>query len=201
MVSHGRIGTLGTYLLNLWDIECVAGSGPRRGIDAVQELTRKVQEQHRSVLLMADGSRGPPHRARWGAIHLARDTGLPILAARAWGDNLVILERTWMRLVLPRPWGRAVVLSADPLLVPADARDRGALDRHRLELEARLASLVAHADAWLAEGGREGCPALTQTAVPDGPRPATTDRATRAGSRANMVRASREGNEGMHHDG
>jgi lysophospholipid acyltransferase (LPLAT)-like uncharacterized protein len=101
---------------------------------------------------MADGSRGPPRRARWGAIYLARDTGLPIIAARAWGDNLVILERTWMRLALPKPWGRAVVLSAEPLVVPGDAGEGEALDRYRLELEGRLQTVVARAEAWLAEG-------------------------------------------------
>jgi lysophospholipid acyltransferase (LPLAT)-like uncharacterized protein len=156
MVSHGRIGTIGTRLLNLWDIDCVAGSRRHRGVDAVHELTRRAREEHRSVFLMADGSRGPPRQARWGAIYLARETGLPIIAARAWGDNLVILERTWMRLALPKPWGRAVVLSADPLVVPAAAGEGDALDGYRLELERRLEALVARADAWLTEPERGG---------------------------------------------
>jgi lysophospholipid acyltransferase (LPLAT)-like uncharacterized protein len=155
MVSHGRIGTLGTYLLNLWHIDCVAGSGPRRGIDAVRELTRRMQNQRRSVFLMADGSRGPAQEARWGAIYLARDTGLPIVPVRAWGNNLVILRSTWMRLALPRPWGRAVVLSADPLVVPADAGREESLDRYRLELEGELASLVVHANTWF-DGAESG---------------------------------------------
>jgi lysophospholipid acyltransferase (LPLAT)-like uncharacterized protein len=156
MVSRGRVGAIGTRFLNLWGIECVAGSRSRRGVDAIRELTRRVREERRSVFLMADGSRGPPHQARWGAIYLARDTGLPIVAVRAWGDNLVTLRRTWMHLVLPKPWGRAVVLSADPLVVPADARGKEALERYRLELEGRLQTLVARADAWLAERERGG---------------------------------------------
>jgi lysophospholipid acyltransferase (LPLAT)-like uncharacterized protein len=151
MVSRGRVGAVGTRLLNLWGIDCVAGSRSRRGVDAIRELTRRVREEHRSVFLMADGSRGPPHQARWGAIYLARDTGLPIVAVRAWGDNLVMLRSTWMRLVLPKPWGRAILLSADPLVVPADARGKETLERYRLELEGRLQMLVARADAWLAE--------------------------------------------------
>jgi lysophospholipid acyltransferase (LPLAT)-like uncharacterized protein len=140
MVSHGRIGAIGARLLNLWGIECVAGSRSRRGIEAVRELTRRVREERRSVFLMADASRGPPRQGRWGAIYLARDTGLPIIAVRAWGDNLVILRRTWMRLALPKPWGRAVLLSGEPLRIPAD-----------VELERRLEALVARADAWLVE--------------------------------------------------
>jgi lysophospholipid acyltransferase (LPLAT)-like uncharacterized protein len=107
---------------------------------------------------MADGSRGPPRRARWGAVYLARDTGLPIVPARAWGDNLVILERTWMRLALPKPWGRAVVMSGEPLRVPADAKEEAELDAYRLELEQRLETLVARTDAWLAQLGRGSPP-------------------------------------------
>ena len=59
-----------------------------------------------------------------------------------------------MRLALPKPWGRAVLLSADPLVVPADAGEGGLLDWYRLELERRLETLVARADAWLAEVDR-----------------------------------------------
>jgi lysophospholipid acyltransferase (LPLAT)-like uncharacterized protein len=117
-----------------------------------------VRKERRSVFLMADASRGPARKARWGAVYLARDTGLPIIAARAWGDSLVILERTWMRLALPKPWGRAVVLTADPLVVPPDAREGEGIDRYRLELERRLEALVARADAWFAGPDREGSP-------------------------------------------
>jgi lysophospholipid acyltransferase (LPLAT)-like uncharacterized protein len=158
MVSHGRVGRIGTLFLNVYEIECVAGSRSRRGVEAVRELTRRVREEPRAVFLMADASRGPSHRARWGAVYLARDTGLPIIAARAWGDNLVILERTWMRLALPKPWGRAVTMSGDPLWIPAAAKEEVDLDAYRLELERRLEALVARADAWVAKLDR-GAPA------------------------------------------
>ena len=59
-----------------------------------------------------------------------------------------------MRLALPKPWGRAIVLSADPLVVPADAGEGDALDAYRIELERRLETLAAGADAWLAERAR-----------------------------------------------
>jgi lysophospholipid acyltransferase (LPLAT)-like uncharacterized protein len=158
MVSHGQVGTIGTHLLNLWDVGCVAGSRSPHGLDAIRELTRRVRNEPRSILLMADGSRGPARQARWGAVYLARDTGLPIVAARAWGDNLVILKRTWMRLALPKPWGRAVVLTADPLVVPPDAGEGEALEPYRVELERRLEALVTRADAWFAEPDRGGAP-------------------------------------------
>jgi lysophospholipid acyltransferase (LPLAT)-like uncharacterized protein len=109
LVHHGFAGALGAHLLGLWGIECVAGSGARRGVPAVEELARRVRERPQSVFLMADGASGPPREARWGAVHLARDTGLPIVPARGWTDHQVTLRRTWMRLVRkhsPSPVGR-----------------------------------------------------------------------------------------------
>jgi hypothetical protein len=149
LVHHGFGGRLGTYLLGLWGIECVAGSGATRGIPAVEELGRRVRERPQSVFLMADGASGPPRQARWGAVHLARDTGLPIVPARGWTDHLVTLRRTWMRLVLPWPWGRGVVLSGEPLRVPPDA-DKRALETARAELERRLNVLAEESERYFA---------------------------------------------------
>jgi hypothetical protein len=98
---------------------------------------------------MADGASGPPRQPRWGAVHLARDTGLPIVPARGWTDHLVTLRRTWMRLVLPWPWGRGVVLSGEPLRVPPDA-DKRALEAARAELERRLNVLAEESERYFA---------------------------------------------------
>ena len=151
MVSGGRIGTFGEYGLNAWGIECVAGSSAGGGVEAVEELVRRARSNGRSILLMADGSRGPARVARWGAVYLARDTGLPIIGVHAWGDNLVMLKKTWMQLVLPKPWGRAVFLSAEPLSVLPDA-DKAALEHARQELESRLNAMVAAAEAYFVKG-------------------------------------------------
>jgi len=147
MVSPGRMGTIGTYFLNIWGIGCVAGSRAAKGREAVARLSRMAAETGSAVFVMADGARGPARVARWGAVHLARNTGMPIIAARSWGDNLVILKRTWMQLALPKPWGKAVVMSAEPIFVPASA-DKAHLEACRRELETRLTALADSASAY-----------------------------------------------------
>ena len=141
MVSTGRVGTIGGYLLGLWGVECVAGTRKKSGIAAVETLSGLAVDHQRTVFIMADGSRGPAREARWGAVHMAKATGLPIVATRAWGDNLIVLRRTWMKLVLNKPWGSVVLDSAEPLFVSADA-DKAELGRCRAELERRLNELV-----------------------------------------------------------
>lgn len=168
MVSAGRIGMGIGYLVTLFGMTPVHGSRRRKGVKAVRRLTEMVREDPRSVYIMADGSRGPSREARWGAIYLARDTGLPIIALRGWCDRAIILEKTWMKLALPLPWGRRVVLSSEPIFVPADA-DKAELERKRAELERRMNDLADASVAWF----REGHPRVNE--VRDSPDPLTAD--------------------------
>lgn len=141
MVSPGRTGNLGAYLLSLFDVETIAGSGSAKGINAVNRLGRRYRRKPSSIYILADGSRGPHQEMRWGALYLARDTGLPIIAGRAWSDSLFRLKRTWMGLALPLPWGRTVVLTSEPLYVPPDI-EKEELEVHRADLQRRLDELA-----------------------------------------------------------
>jgi lysophospholipid acyltransferase (LPLAT)-like uncharacterized protein len=151
MASPGRTGDLGTYLLNLYGADAVAGSGSLKGREAIERLTRRVRERPQSVYILADGSRGPNQELRWGSLHLARDTGLPIIAGRGWASHRVTLPWTWMRLALPLPWGRGVALTAEPLFVPADATKEDLRGCHA-ELQRRLDELVSVSANYFSEG-------------------------------------------------
>ncbi len=139
MVSKGRVGTVGAYFLNIFNIECVSTAAGKK--DAVYELARQANQTDKSVFIMADGSKGPAREAKWGAIYLARETGLPLIAAHAWGNHFITLKKTWMKLALPTPLGRSIVLTAEPLYVPKTA-DKEALEGYRKELELRLNTLA-----------------------------------------------------------
>jgi len=139
MVSKGRIGTIGTYFLNMYGIECVSTAGGKK--DAVHALAKQALQTGKSVFVMADGSKGPAREAKWGAIYLARDTGLPLIAVHAWGSHLIILKRTWMKLALPTFWGKVTVLSADPLYVSKTA-EKDELEFYRKEFEKRINTIA-----------------------------------------------------------
>lgn len=139
MVSKGRIGTIGTYFLKIYGIECISTAGGKK--DAVYELADRAKKTGKSVFLMTDGSKGPAREAKWGAVYLARETGLPLIAAHAWGDNMIILRNTWMRLALPKPWGNSMILTGEPLYIPKTA-DKELLESFRKELQTRLNTLA-----------------------------------------------------------
>jgi lysophospholipid acyltransferase (LPLAT)-like uncharacterized protein len=172
MASPGRTGDLGTYLIHLFGADAVAGSGSMKGRQAIELLTRRVNERPESVYILADGSRGPSHELRWGALHLARDTGLPIIAGRGWHSRMVILPWTWMRLALPLPWGRGVALTAEPLFIPPDAT-KEQLREYHAELQRRLDALVAGSLDYFRKG-RESADRFGQP-VDEFPMPAAVE--------------------------
>lgn len=150
MVSIGRTGSIGSYLLSLFNVDSIAGSGSKKGVRAVKRLAARGRKRSQTVYILADGSRGPNKEARWGAVYMARDSGMPIIAGRAWGSSLLRLPWTWMGLVLPLPWGRQVVLTSEPLYVPAEA-DKDELQRCREELQRRLDQLCEASEDYFNE--------------------------------------------------
>lgn len=152
MLSRGRIGDFSANLLAPWHFRFARGSNSGGGREALAQLTKDARDEGRAIFCTVDGSRGPAREARWGAVQLARDTGLPIIPARAWGTNLWVWEKTWMKLGFPLPWGRAVFLSDDPIRVPAGAGPEQ-LEETRLRLEERLNVMADASFAWAG-----GCP-------------------------------------------
>lgn len=126
--------------------EAVRGSSAAQGASALRRLERFAGGERRSsIVFVGDGPRPPARVLKAGAVHLARESGLPIYLVRTswWPDRA--LERTWARFHLVRPGTAGVALCEGPFLVPADA-DREALDRARAALEARLTALAARGD-------------------------------------------------------
>jgi lysophospholipid acyltransferase (LPLAT)-like uncharacterized protein len=118
------------------------GSTSRGGWKALLQLTRDMAAG-RPAGFTVDGPRGPARVAQAGAVWLARATGNPVLpfhleANRYW------TVRSWDRTQIPKPYATVAIAMGEPLLVPADADERG-LETARQALECRLRSLEQRA--------------------------------------------------------
>ncbi len=116
-------------------------------------MIRLAEKHHFAVL--PDGPRGPRRHIELGLIFLAARTGLPLVLAGIGYDRPWRMP-TWDRFAVPRPWSRAVILTAEPLFVPADAT-RAQMEEYRKRAEATLNGLTTLAEK-LAEGGAIGYP-------------------------------------------
>jgi lysophospholipid acyltransferase (LPLAT)-like uncharacterized protein len=123
----------------------VRGSTTRHGAEALLRMLQLAQTGH--LAITPDGPQGPRRRVQPGLVYLAARTGLPIVPIgvayrRPWRMN------SWDRFALPRPWSRAVCITAPPLRVAADAE----LEAERRRVEEALARVTADAEHWVETG-------------------------------------------------
>jgi lysophospholipid acyltransferase (LPLAT)-like uncharacterized protein len=82
------------------------------------------------ALLAVDGPRGPRNSVHWGIVDLARETDACIVVAGVFlPTSRSVLERTWDRTQLPRPFSTLTGRFRPPI-DPRDFRDRAALRAH-----------------------------------------------------------------------
>lgn len=149
MASRSRDGELVARFVRRLGFVAVRGSTTRGGSEALRALARVVR-RGREVAVVPDGPLGPPGLAKPGVVALARMTGAPIVPL-AFAAHPAWRARSWDELLIPKPFARAVVCFAPPLVVPARA-DRSRQEELRKELERRLSEVTWRADALVREG-------------------------------------------------
>jgi lysophospholipid acyltransferase (LPLAT)-like uncharacterized protein len=119
------------------------GSGSRsRKRDVLGLLTDHMLENPRVIYgLTVDGSNGPVHVTKPGAVLLARTCRAPLLAVRTWYSRSIILNN-WDRSQIPLPFTRRVTLATGPYWIEPDADD-ARVESVRRHLDAELLELTA----------------------------------------------------------
>jgi lysophospholipid acyltransferase (LPLAT)-like uncharacterized protein len=124
------------------------GSSTRGGSEAIRNMLKLSKTSHFAIT--PDGPRGPRRQAKMGAIFLAAQTGLPIVAAGC-GFSSAWRAKSWDRFAFPHPFSKGCIVSAPPLFVPKKATS-DELERYRREVEAKLLAVTAIAERWAATG-------------------------------------------------
>jgi lysophospholipid acyltransferase (LPLAT)-like uncharacterized protein len=140
LTSWHRDGDLITRCVRRLGITAVRGSSTRGWAGGLRGLL----EAHRagsSIVIAADGPRGPRHRAKPGALQLARATGAEVVpvtffASRCWRAG------SWDRLAIPWPFARIAYVQGRGVRVARDASP-AEVEAARAVLEAEL-ERIAH---------------------------------------------------------
>lgn len=114
LVSPSKDGELAARLLAKLHITAVRGSGRRSGALAMRDMYLAIKEQDLSPLIAPDGSTGPPHEFKPGAIMLARLSGSPVVPL-SFACTRGVRLGTWDRLLLPLPLSRVEVVFGAPI--------------------------------------------------------------------------------------
>jgi len=151
LANVGDSGELITRLLELCGYLVFRGGSSRRRSrqreTVLIEMIRHMrQTPHVIYGITVDGSNGPYHVVKPGALLIAQKCGKPMLLVRTWAKRNLRLP-TWDRMALPLPFNRIRQYAIGPFFVPEDA-DAEAFERCRVELETRLAALAAESTGW-----------------------------------------------------
>ncbi len=123
----------------------VRGSSSRGASDAVRGLIKALRSGL-DIGITPDGPKGPKEEIKEGVMYLAQKLGVPILPVTNASSNRLILKKTWDQFQIPLPFGRAVVVYGQPIIV-------GPLDDLKLkaaELKLSLDLITTEAEALVA---------------------------------------------------
>lgn len=155
MFSRSADAELNAKVAERLGLETVRGSGGRAGTTRVEKggaralLTLKnALKNGKSAAMIADIAHGTAREAGEGIILLAKLSGRPIIPTAYASTRKIVLEKTWDKTTIPLPFGRAMVVTAEPVMVPFDANAE-ILEAKRQELTRKLNEATAKAAAAL----------------------------------------------------
>ena len=128
LVSHHRDGRFIGAVVSRFALDVVLGSSSRGGAKGLRVLLNLLAGGDH-IAITPDGPRGPRRVAAPGVAQLAALSGVPVLPCAAQTTRRWVL-RTWDRMVVPKPFGRGVVVCLPTIAVePRRLAGRGAGDR------------------------------------------------------------------------
>jgi lysophospholipid acyltransferase (LPLAT)-like uncharacterized protein len=135
MSSNSYDGEYMGRIIRKFGFIAVKGSSSRNAVRALLGLRRALQEGW-TVAFSIDGPRGPRRKVKPGPVALARSSGVPLTMYHMAVEHAWVLN-TWDRLIIPKPFSRALMRFGKMIPVPADASDED-LDRYQQALQDSL---------------------------------------------------------------
>jgi lysophospholipid acyltransferase (LPLAT)-like uncharacterized protein len=157
MVSRSFDGEYIARIIEKLGFAAVRGSSSRGGGAALLGMKSHL-EKGLAVAFTIDGPRGPKYVAKPGPVLLSRTAALPMAAFYVAMDRAWVLN-TWDRLVIPKPFSKALVRVSSKMDVPPDADDGKMADFHR-QLQSALDRVTGFAEANVARVGSPEFPVL-----------------------------------------
>jgi lysophospholipid acyltransferase (LPLAT)-like uncharacterized protein len=116
LVSRHRDGQFIGAVVSRFALDVVLGSSSRGGAKGLRILLNLLASGDH-IAITPDGPRGPRRTAAPGVAQLAALSGVPVLPCAAQTTRRWVLP-TWDRMVVPKPFGRGVVVCLPTITVP-----------------------------------------------------------------------------------
>lgn len=144
LISQSRDGRIIALYGQINGLKIIQGSTNKGGVSAYKTMRRLLQSEA-YVAITPDGPRGPARQASVSAIHLAAQSGLPIIPF-SYSASPAKRAHSWDKLMIPKWFSRGVYALGDPIYVTPKPSDRE-VEAARLALEDAMNSVTARVDA------------------------------------------------------
>jgi lysophospholipid acyltransferase (LPLAT)-like uncharacterized protein len=115
LISQSRDGRFIAGVVRRFGIEVAPGSSSHGGAGAVRSLVSLLGPGSH-IGITPDGPRGPRRHAALGVAQIAALSGAAILPCAAQTSRRWVLK-SWDQMVIPKPFGRAVIVCRPPIYV------------------------------------------------------------------------------------
>lgn len=149
LVSPSRDGEFIASIVRKFGYSAIRGSSRHYRKKAHEEMLKRLSEGF-DMGITPDGPRGPAEKVQQGIIHIAAESGCPIVPMTFNSSRNTRLN-SWDRFVFPHPFTRAVVTFGSSVYVPSDASKEEKLEKGR-ELENALNRITRMADKYFNKG-------------------------------------------------
>jgi lysophospholipid acyltransferase (LPLAT)-like uncharacterized protein len=116
MISPSFDGEIVAHVAKRLGLGAIRGSSTRGGRKALHASYQHIRDGGR-VAITVDGPLGPRHEVKAGIIALASKTKAPILPMNAIADRYWVLDKTWDKLRIPKPFAKIKVYYGEPITV------------------------------------------------------------------------------------
>jgi len=164
LVSTHRDGEIIARILKNTGCRSIRGSSTRGGNVAFQEMVSKLKKKSFHIAITPDGPKGPYHQLKYGALHLAASTGIPIVIFACSVDKYRQLK-SWDRFTFVYPFSRCVFMYSDPIYVSPELSEEN-LKAQKKEIEREIERLNLKAREYL-QDRTIGIKKLPQSLIPD----------------------------------
>ncbi len=140
LVSPHRDGRIIARLLRCFGIHTIDGSSNENANGAALALMRELQH-NKSISIIPDGPKGPNMHLSRSALYFAQKTGKPIIGITYSIKGSKIAQKSWDRMMLPKPFSQGIIAATDAFYIPSDA-DADTLEKYRKQIEQELVQLT-----------------------------------------------------------
>jgi lysophospholipid acyltransferase (LPLAT)-like uncharacterized protein len=143
IISHHVDGELISRTMEYFGLSIIRGSTDKGSTQVLRQVIRTLRKG-RSIAITPDGPRGPRMCVNSNIAAIAKITGAPVIPVTFSAEKARILP-SWDRFLLPKPFGKGIILCGEPIFVSPDASEEE-LEKTKLLLEETLNTMNQEAD-------------------------------------------------------